>query len=69
MNVFVTGIDLTDGKNVLLLTPEHFDQEEEIIELREVLLRNFPHCQFTVLSGGFQAVVTSHEDAHYEIEE
>lgn len=68
MNVYVTGIDLSDNKNVLLLPPESMSDEDNL-ELRNVLLEKFPGCNFVVLTGGFQAVATTGNSIQYEIEE
>jgi hypothetical protein len=68
MNVFVTGIDMSDGKSVLLLAPESMD-EQDIFELKRVLDNRFPGSKFVVLSGGFQAIATTSNDMYYEIED
>lgn len=54
--IVIAGIEMVEGKNILLLTPDDTDPEVEL-EVLNYLRERFTGVNFTVLSGGFQAIV------------
>jgi hypothetical protein len=68
MAIYITGLDLSDGKSILLLAPEHME-DEDLFALQRELNERFSNCRFTILSGGFQSIATTNKPHHYEIEE
>jgi hypothetical protein len=55
MNVVINGLDLTDGKKVLLLAPDELAYED-MLELREILTDKFPESEFFIMNGGMKVI-------------
>lgn len=56
--IVITGLNLSDGQKVLLMTPEYLDAEDSDA-ISEKMHELFPGVQFFILSGGFQALTFS----------
>lgn len=65
--IVIAGIEMTEGKNILLLSPSDTDPETEL-EVLKYLRERFTGVNFTVLSGGFQALVLN-DDSNMNIGE
>ena len=67
MNIIVNSLDVSNGKTVLLLPPEHLDNETAL-EIHKFLREEMPQVEFKVLTGGFQAVVTNNDHLVIEVD-
>lgn len=66
MNVYITALDLSTAKKVLLVAEDGLALEDAI-EVRRVLNDRFPDVEFTILDG-FRAAFVQEGKPDYDIE-
>lgn len=65
-NVYITGIDLTKAKKVLLIAEDGLVLEDAI-QIRKVVNERFPDIEWTILDG-LKAVVVKEDTPDYDFE-